>query len=467
VQAKATKFVNKIFRVSLSGFSKTKRRAFCEGFLKLTLFVIEIFGAHFLKFVAHPFSSGQRKERLPSRVYVRIMTLMSKKKTVLLAFSALAFAGGMTACTKEVITPVQIEFGRKYDADLPLWDYDSTSRTYKVGNVKDIDYDHLADSSSGLVGRKLNFVLLIADVTTDCNCFAKFKSSITSYIQSSNAFFYSINPSEFKGKDTLGLKVSTAEGSESVAIFENGAVKYQRQRAGEADTWSTNADTFKTWMNARVKVSNMLYIDVLQLEKLVIDPSRFTGTDHAVIGYLRDHCPDCSYLSDHFLKTYNLTEHAESYVINCDVPGLHDNADGTTNTKWQDIKDTYGLSKTKDPDFGFDTGYVPTFQFRRAGNLVEDAEVYVNDSIDVNSDGTTCSIKATYWDGSRPNPFFASLDKSVVTDFTKVAALQTIPLADCETYVSQGKTYYGWAHDKAAIYHDPLIKGFLDYYISK
>jgi hypothetical protein len=281
-----------------------------------------------------------------------------------------------TACTKEVITPVQIEFGRKYDADLPLWDYDSTSRTYKVGNVKDIDYDHLADSSSGLVGRKLNFVLLIADVTTDCNCFAKFRSSITSYIQSSNAFFYSINPSEFKDKDTLGLKVSTAEGSESIAIFENGAVKYQRQRAGEADTWSTNADTFKTWMNARVKVSNMLYIDVLQLEKLVVDPSLFTGTDHAVIGYFRDRCPDCSYLSDHFLKNYNLTEHAESYVIDCDVPGLTTRKTAPP-PQPRKAKPNGPLSKrsmasprASDPEFGFDTGYVPAFQFRRADSVV-------------------------------------------------------------------------------------------------
>jgi hypothetical protein len=34
------------------------------------------------------------------------------------------------------------------------------------------------------------------------------------------------------------------------------------------------------------------------------------------------------------------------------------------------------------------------------------------------------------------------------------------------TYSPQGD-YYAWAHDKAAVYHDPLIKGFLDYYISK
>ena len=396
------------------------------------------------------------------------MTLMSKKKTVLLAFSALAFAGGMTACTKEVITPVQIEFGRKYDADLPLWDYDSTSRTYKVGNVKDIDYDHLADSSSGLVGRKLNFVLLIADVTTDCNCFAKFKSSITSYIQSSNAFFYSINPSEFKDKDALGLKVSTAEGSESIAIFENGAVKYQRQRAGEADTWSTNADTFKTWMNARVKVSNMLYIDVLQLEKLVVDPSSFAGSNHAVIGFFRDRCPDCSYLSDHFLKNYNLTEHAESYVIDCDVPGLHDPKDGTTasttesKAQWTAFKALYGLAKSSDPEFGFDTGYVPAFQFRRADS-VYDMAVYVNDSLALNSDKSTCSIASTYWDGTRSHDFFTSLASTVATNFLTIDALKSIPSSD---YEEDSGDYY-WAHDKAAVYHDPLMKGFLDYYISK
>lgn len=388
---------------------------------------------------------------------------MSKKKTLLVAASALLLVGGTTSCTKEVVAPIAMEFGRKYDSDLPFWDSDKTSRTYKSGNVKDIGYDYLATGDSSLVGRKLNFILLIADVTSDCTCFAKFRASIASYIDSSNAFVYSINPSEFKDKADLGLKFSTGLGYESIAIFQNGAVKYQRQRAGENDSWSTEAETFKTWMKARVSVSNMLYLDVLQLEKLVADPATISGFDHAVIGFVRDRCPDCSYLSDHFLKEYNQSTHAESYLIDCDVPGLHDDNDGkTAQTQWSAFKVKYGLAASSSPEFGFEAGYVPSFQFRRASNVIEDADVYVNDTLEINADGTTCSVKSTYWDGTRDHPFFDSLAKDVVRDFSKVEALKSIPKSDYEAYE---RDYY-WNHDKAAVYHDPILKGFLDYYIS-
>jgi hypothetical protein len=396
------------------------------------------------------------------------MTFMKQIKTLFLAANALLLAGGMSSCTKEVISPVALSFGRKYDADLAFYDNDETSRTYKIGNIKNIDYDYLTKGDTSLIGRQMNFVLLVADVTTDCTCFAKFKASIAAYIEQTNAFVYAIAPTEFKDKETLGIPVSTSLGYESIAIFEKGTLRYSRQRAGEEDSWSTDAETFKSWMKARVSVASMLYIDVLQLEKLVADPSTLSGFDHAVVGFVRDACPDCSYLSDHFLKDYNLGEHAESYLIDCDVPGLHNNADGTTNkTQWTAFKVKYGLASSSDPEFGFDTGYVPSFQFRRAGNVIEDAEVYVNDDIALNADGVTCALASTYWDGSRNHPFFESLASSIETNLLKVDALKAIPASDYTSEVYNGTTYLSWNHDKAALYHDPILKGFLDYYLAK
>jgi hypothetical protein len=79
---------------------------------------------------------------------------MIKTKFLFLALSAVSLVGGLSACSNETPTPVALEFGRKYDADLPLWDYDSTSRTYKVGNVKVIGY---SDLTSLIEDRKASF----------------------------------------------------------------------------------------------------------------------------------------------------------------------------------------------------------------------------------------------------------------------------------------------------------------------
>jgi hypothetical protein len=41
------------------------------------------------------------------------------------------------------------------------------------------------------------------------------------------------------GKKTYDLKVSAGSGSESIAIFENGTLKYQRQRSGKTIAGAT------------------------------------------------------------------------------------------------------------------------------------------------------------------------------------------------------------------------------------
>ncbi len=396
---------------------------------------------------------------------------MIKNKFIFLALSAVSLIGGLSACSSESVTPVAMEFGRKYDAALPLWDYEKTSRTYKVGNMKVIGY---SDLSGFIDDRKLSFVLFVGDVTTDCTCFSYFKSTLKTYIQSTNAFIYAIDPSEFNGdgKKTYDLKVSANQGNESIAIFENGALKYQRQRSGENDSWSNDATTFKNWMNARVSFSSMLYIDVLQLEKIVLDSSSFNGLDQCTIGFFRDRCGDCRYLSDNFLKTYNAGTHAESYVIDCDVPGIHDPSDGTTastsesKAQWTAFKAKYGLAKSETTPFGFDSGYVPTFLHYSNGS-VDDADVYDNDTLAQATTASTYKVSASYWDGSRSHEFFSSLKNNEVTNFVTNPALQAIPEGDITAYSEGTETSYFWNHDKAAVYHDPLIKAFLDYYISK
>lgn len=369
-----------------------------------------------------------------------------RNKAFLATVSFCLSAGGLFSCQNGgSVTAVNLLFGRLYDASL-----DFSSNLTALG----------WSSLSGLIKKKDTFVLFVGDDDSTCTCFAKFKSSLTSYLKTSNAYLYAINPSEFdgEGKDTFSLKVSASEGYETIAIFEDGVLKYQRQRSGSDDSWSNDVSSFKDWMAARIRVSDMLYVNKTQLDSLSPDVPY-------VRGFLRASCPDCSFVESDFLKTYNLTAHARSYVIDADAVGLRYGDDGKYDaTQWQNYKNAHGLSESGSPDFGFGLGYVPTWQFISNGEIA-DADVYVNDSVTKNEDGTF-RISDTYWDGSRSHDFFDFLNKDTVRDFTQLSALQTIPSDDIDATTYGDATYYSWKHEAAAKYHDPLLKGFFDHYLS-
>jgi hypothetical protein len=214
----------------------------------------------------------------------------------------------------------------------------------------------------------------------------------------------------------------------------------------------------------------MLYVSKAQLENLYAQ-----NDTPFVIGFLRESCGDCSYVDNHFLKTYNASAHATSYVIDCDAEGIRlyngaapsSASDASADQKlayaqWQLFKDDYGLSKLLDPDFGFDTGYVPTWLYclpklEHHYDAPHDGDVWVNDSLTANGDGTY-RVSNTYFDGKRSLPFLESVPAGVVTNLYEVS---TIPADDVEVYDGEGY----WKHEAAEQYHNPLLQAFLSYYL--
>lgn len=376
---------------------------------------------------------------------------VKNSKLAFLCLSGLAFVSLASCQDANSIDAVRMPYGKLYDSGSTL-----------AENIKSITWSAL----SGMVSDKATFVLLV-DIDPDsyCTCFSYLKNDLVSYLASSNAYLYTITPSEFdgSGKSTFDLKVSGTEGNETIAIFENGGIKYQRQRAGQDDAWTRDADAFSEWMKARVNVPDMLYVSTKQLASLSQD-----------VPYVRSFfwtsCPDCQYVSDNFLKTYNLQNHTRWYAFDCDVEGVRILNGVTANRaaeegtpaalaykQYQAFMKTYGISSEGSAEFGYDRGFVPCFQFISNGE-VADMDVYVNDTLSANDDGTY-KIAQSYWDGTREHDFFNYLGSAVVKDFTQEAALQAIPASDTENGC--------WAHPAAAKYHDPLLKGFLDHYLGK
>lgn len=369
------------------------------------------------------------------------------KKKALVTLSLLAFC--LVPSCSESYEKVNLVFGKFYESPASSLDFTPTVKLISASKL------------TSLVDEKKNFALLVADPQQTCSCFLPFRNVLDRYIKEHNFLFYCVTPTEMdKLSSPYNVQYGSDAGGEAVAIFEDGTLKYQRKRNGEGDSWSDNYTNFSAWMGQRVLYSDMLYVTKSQLDLLYQDSESVNGLDHFVIGYLRSSCPDCSYLENHLLRTFNASAHATSYVIDCDAVGIRYDEAGSTSvnkTLWQTFKDNYFLSNLKDTAFGYGTGYVPTFHFVQ-NQSVADADVYVNDVLTKKEDGSV-TISQSFFDGARSLPYLEGA-KDITTTLLNLA----IPASDY-TITSSGSL--SWNYEAAERYHNPLMQRFLDTYLTK
>jgi hypothetical protein len=381
---------------------------------------------------------------------------MKNKKPLLLFAPSLILVTLSGACSTTTVDQVPITFGQLYDSSL------------LSSNEAFVSLTHAELTS--LASNGYNFVLLVYNANSTCTCWHLFRETIGTYMAATNLRIYLIDYQQFTDEESFGLTVSSTE--ETIAIFEDGAPRYQRTRDGTEDSFANTYSVFKEWMDARVHASDMIYVTEDQLDEL------YEGDEAFTVGFLRSTCGDCAYVDNYFLKEFNASDNNVSYVIECDVEGIryyNGIAPGNTTdptdaalalAQWQSFKDEYGLSTTYDVTFGFDTGYVPTwYHINPAGfdaandhkaEAIDDGDVWVNDSLTAASDGTY-TVTNTYFTEERLTSLEAVRTSEVTT---KVLFGLSVPSTDVDSYG-------GWTHAAAAVYHDPLLNAFLTSYVAK
>lgn len=349
---------------------------------------------------------------------------------------------------------VSLPYGQLYDASLK----DSE-------HLSKIEYSELksymnVDSSTS----NLSFLLVIQGNSSGCLCWSDFQSNLNTFMSHYNAKIYVINYSEFSNKDYLGFDVQKSH--DTLAVVSKGSVAAQKVTSDSEDTFVTDYDTLKSWLLDKVSFSSMLYLNKNQLDTLLGAGSPL------VVGFVRSSCGDCSYLLSHDLITYNQKEHATSYLFECEVEGVYLSNGATPNENsldgnqaainWGAFKDKYGLSNANNLDFGYETGYVPTFIYYLGNNAtnpalsIRDEDVYTNDSLTKNDDGTY-KVSASYFDGSRDHEFILNGFKGT----SNLLSLTSLP-AEQVNVSSYGVS---WKHEYSAIYHDALLEAFLSFYL--
>ena len=335
-------------------------------------------------------------------------------------------------------------FGRLYDSSLSK---DINSFYLHTTNISYEEYGKMVSNKENFVLAVYEYKTLMQGKDIDCLCYTSFASSLRKYMEKYNAEVYAIDSSDLSSfSERYGLNLILGE--QTLAIFEDGKIKKQETSGEEKLSSLEKMESFFE----NVSWSKMLYINKKQLDSFLETKGTYT------IGYLRKTCSDCSYLSYHFLKEYNKKDFAkEIYVVECDTDGIRYKNGEFDQESWVSFKNQYGLSNQWNTSFGYGEGYVPSFFTYKANSendlSIIDGAVYGNDVLEYQDD--YCKIKESYWD-RREHPFYSSLEKEIQTNLLGLEVIKE----DC---LEANDEYY-WKKEKMAKYHDPLMKGYLDFY---
>lgn len=370
---------------------------------------------------------------------------MKKKFTLLISLVSPLLSG----CNNST-SSLRITFGKLYDSSLS-------------GKANDL-YLHTTNISYDDLNRKIqnkeNFILSVYEYKTllegneiECTCYTSFAYSMNKYMQKNNAEIYAIDPNDFASNDRFSLNI--ALGDQTLAVFSDGKLLKEEHNSDNALSTLEKVEGF---LDSSISWSKMLYVNKNQLDSILKSEGIHT------IGYLRKSCSDCAYLSYNFLKEYNKGGfNKEIYVVECDVIGIrYDSSNKLDKEQWQSFKDEYGLSNKYNTNFGYLEGYIPAFMtyanngqsYTHFGDFVSDGAVYMNDVLTI--ENSVCKISDSYWNGSS-HPFFELLDSKTKTTLKGL----TIVEGEYEDYGDDGIL---WKREYSSKYHDPLIRGFLDYY---
>ena len=316
-----------------------------------------------------------------------------------------------------------------------------------------IDYSVFAR----LVSDEENFLLIVRGSSQGCTCFQEWHDEVLSpYIKRNKLLVRIISLDEFrtgnqnkasdpedplheKAKNQFG--VNLVDSSETLCVFRGGELAYQHTNADLDSDWVKKYSVFSEWMNQRIELPRIYYVD-----EAILD-SYYEGNAQFTVYFGRDTCGDCRYLGKTALRRYLDANNVEDGIF------LYIDFDQWRGTDaYQEKKDKYGLSQSEKNPAGYETGVFPTLYSvnpdngRKTGDVIESAAVFYNESVKDNV------VSGSYFTQERLNDASANylyyLKESSVQ--TKVLEGLTLPESEASR------------HERLASYEEPIFQAFLD-----
>ena len=360
------------------------------------------------------------------------------KYTKLLLIPILASLISLTGCSNNIDDKkVEFKYGQMMSNDITYVDYQSIKEKFE---------------------NKETFILTI--FASNCGCWTSLRPLLQSYITTNHIEIFAISYNDFdllarKNNEYFSLKVKS--GNTSFAIIDKGEICFNEYNDSKAKMFQSQNE-FNKFMEEMISLPKMFYISLDQVDTL------FKTEKTSLLYFARSNCSDCQYFNTHFLNEYKPTKNL--YILDCESLGIREyDKEGNLTTEsavlWQEFKDNYYLSSKYNEKYGYDEGYVPYLMLLKGNKETKKPEIlsastYLNDTITKTND--TYTITKSFYSNERKQ--YLDYVNNVSTPILEGMNLS-------KEDVSEFGDYVVWNKEKASIYHDALIKSFLDESMNK
>lgn len=318
------------------------------------------------------------------------------------------------------------------------------SKSITYSDFHEMDYDELEACTID----KLSFVLVTFNDRT-CGCWRDFNPL---FVKFANEHHYQVKLFDvglFEGHNNKFGIYSVTNHMPGICFFKRGKLIRQSVYGKNAENnrkMFKQYEKFEEFMFENVYMPKLYYVDKETLDNKI-------GTNQEFSLYVaRTSCGDCGRIEKDYIHSWtdkNKSKTLNDYLYIFDIQEFRSDM-----TVYQQIKDQYGLSDVYNTDFGFDTGYVPTFQRWKNGAIIDMITV-LNDS--VNSD----FVVTSYFNESRisKSPLLKNTGDKYKFDQT-IASEEDVSIVEW-----QGQQYTILKQDAQFKWHLPVVELFFNEYI--
>ena len=318
-----------------------------------------------------------------------------------------------------------------------------------ANGVTTISFDKLKEK----VDSKDTFLLAV-QYSDGCACWtSEARPILEKYVEEKHVIIYHIKLEELDGGgNRFGLTIIT--GNVSFAIFEDGEVKHCVTT--KDDNTLKKYEEFTSYFESLVALPRIYFVSLDDVDRL------YRTKEKNLIYFARATCGDCSYINEHFLKTWskeNPNYSKKIYMLDCDQPDIRYDDEGNYNEEqWFQFKHDYGMSTKHNPEFGYDGGYVPSFYLiegSTSGVTYLSGAVAFNDTVE-KIDGEYVVTNSYYTNERLANLKY--IDQAMETKVLKGMKLGEADITYYEKY-----NYTSWNHESAEKYHNQFLDKFLKF----
>lgn len=341
-----------------------------------------------------------------------------KKKLFTFLSLPVAILGSLSlfSCNKSTFTgKVHLDYGRYYSERVDTFPVNCS-----------------LDAFEKKLKRKESFPIIVYEPS--CSCWSDFQEyAFTDYVNDTGVEFVIMSKAQLEDKPH-GLYLGS---SLMMGIFNNGSLVYQISYDKNISLFKQKSE-FYSFMEDHIELPNYYWISRSDLETFYNDPEKEYNLYIAGVG-----CPDCGRVNTTIQAWQDKYSHFNEVFYVFDV-FIYKDVSGTKTEDYFSFMNQYGLSSEGNEYFGWNNGYVPTFQHRK-GSQVLDAITTHNDKQDEGSN----TVISYFSEERLPHLLFLKDDTTIANK-----------VLDGMEY----KDYWGNREKYESKYINPIVKLFIETY---